>query len=260
MVLEPDSLTLREYIRVGSVSGSDLLTVTRGEDGSASGAQAHASGAVVRCVFMHQMIDDIFTDIEALETADTGHFGGTDTADHPEVTPSVRGFSSAADKTKLDATHGAPTADQHHAQLHQASHRPGGSDSLDLGVLGYVEVTADQSGITTETDLTGLSIAVTVGTSRRIKVIGNGVLTSNVANDAAAMKIKEGGTQLQDSQIHNIIAGQGDTVQVFVILTPSSGAHTYKLAAVRSAGTGSVTMVAASTFPAFILVEDIGPA
>jgi hypothetical protein len=63
----------------------------------------------VRAVPVHQWIDDIFDDIEDIETdvtnltaADTGHFGGTDAADHPEATTSVRGFMSAADKTKLD--------------------------------------------------------------------------------------------------------------------------------------------------------------
>ncbi len=103
LVIEPDSPTLREFIRVGGLSGSDLTSVSRGEDGSAAGAQAHASGVPVRAVFMHQQLDDVFTDIEALETADSGHFGGTDVADHPEVTTSVRGFMSGADKTRLDA-------------------------------------------------------------------------------------------------------------------------------------------------------------
>jgi hypothetical protein len=102
LVIDPESPTKREYIRVGSVSGSNLESVDRGEDGSASGAQAHDSGITVRAVWVHQVLDELFTDIEALETADTNHFGGTDTADHPEATTGVRGFMSAAHKFKLD--------------------------------------------------------------------------------------------------------------------------------------------------------------
>ena len=115
LVIEPESPTKREFIRVGSITGSNLESVTRGEDGSASGAQAHDSGVVVRAVFVHQMLDELFTDIEALETADTNHFGGTDTADHPEATITVRGFISSADKVKLDGIATAAVAD--HAAL-----------------------------------------------------------------------------------------------------------------------------------------------
>ena len=38
------------------------------------------------------------------------------------------------------------------------------------GWIGYNEVTANQTPITTEVDLTGLSVAVTVGTARRIRI------------------------------------------------------------------------------------------
>jgi hypothetical protein len=44
----------------------------------------------------------------------------------------------------------------------------------------------------------------------------------------------------------------------YAILTPSTGSHTYKLSAERPQGTANITMQAGSTFPAFILVEDVG--
>lgn len=131
LVIDPDDGAKREYVLVGNISGTAFSSVTRGLDGSAAGAVAHDSGAPIRAVWTHLHLDDIFDDIEAaestlttvtgdisaleaadtaiqgdiaaLEAADTAHFGGTDTADHPEVTTSVRGFMSAADKTKLDA-------------------------------------------------------------------------------------------------------------------------------------------------------------
>lgn len=109
LVIDPADPGLREFIKVGNVSGTTLSSVTRGLTGSASGAQAHDGGISIRAVPVAQWLNDIFDDIEDLETdttnlaaADTAHFGGTDTADHPEATGSVRGFMSAASKTKLD--------------------------------------------------------------------------------------------------------------------------------------------------------------
>lgn len=104
LVIDPEDPAVREYIKVGNVTGNTFNSVTRGLPGSVGGVgQAHANGATVRAVPVHQWLDDIFDDIEALEAADAGHIGGTDTADHPEATGSVRGFMSAADKTKLNA-------------------------------------------------------------------------------------------------------------------------------------------------------------
>lgn len=48
------------------------------------------------------------------------------------------------------------------------------------------------------------------------------------------------------------------TLYPVAILTPSAGSHTYKLSLETSAGTVETEPVA--TGPAFILVEDIGPA
>ena len=123
MTLEPDDPLLREIILVAVISGTAFSSITRGLPGSAAGAQAHSSGAIIRSTPVHQQLDDVFTDIAALEAADAGHFGGTDIADHPEATPSVRGFISAADKTNLDALVVTPTA-------HQATHQVGDSDPL----------------------------------------------------------------------------------------------------------------------------------
>jgi hypothetical protein len=47
---------------------------------------------------------------------------------------------------------------------------------------------------------------------------------------------------------------QGSTV-----ITPSAGAHTYKLTLQRNSGTGTVRIFADADVPAFILVEDLGP-
>lgn len=145
LVIDPEDPVLREYILVGSVGATSMSSVTRGVDGSASGAQGHSDGAVVRAVAVHQWLDLLFTDIEALETSTAAHYGGTLTSDHPEVTTSVRGFMSAADKTKLDgiatgaqADHDSlsgVSSDDHHAQVHDIQ----GADHIASGLsAGHV--------------------------------------------------------------------------------------------------------------------------
>ena len=72
LVIDGDSATLREYIKYAGLSGNDLTGVTRGLAGSVSGGQSHIDTAPIASTFMHQYLEDIFTDIEALETEDQG--------------------------------------------------------------------------------------------------------------------------------------------------------------------------------------------
>ncbi len=117
LVIEPDSLTMREYIKVASISAPTLENCTRGLAGSIASAQAHDSGVEVRAVMMHQIIDDLFLDIGELETGATAHYGGFATTDHPEVTGSSRGFMTAADKTKLDGVEAGAEANPSASEL-----------------------------------------------------------------------------------------------------------------------------------------------
>lgn len=126
------------------------------------------------------------------------------------------------------------------------------------GWIGYAEVTADQAGITVEVDLTGLTVTVTVGTSRRIKITAAVYPVSTVANDIVTVKIAESATILQTRSVSLPVSGANGELTAICVLTPSVGAHTYKLRMVRV--TGSVTSSAGATFPAFLLVEDLGPA
>jgi hypothetical protein len=107
-------------------------------------------------------------------------------------------------------------------------------------------------------DLTSLTVAVTVGTTRRLRITGSVGFTSTVG-DVATVVIKEGATQLNVGQVQ-VQSAASLTVTASVVLTPTSGSHTYKLAARRETGSGNVQMNANATNPAFILVEDIGPA
>lgn len=127
------------------------------------------------------------------------------------------------------------------------------------GWIGYAEVTAGQTPIAAAVDLTGLTVTVTVGTGRRIKITGQVFFSSTVTNDIAGLLILDGATQLNGSQVQLGLTGVGAVTAVAsAVVTPTSGSHTYKLQAVRSSGTGVVSTSASSAIPAFILVEDIG--
>jgi hypothetical protein len=130
------------------------------------------------------------------------------------------------------------------------------------GVLGYAEVTANQTGITTEADLTGLSVSVTVAAGRRIRVTGQVRYGGTTSDDVATLRIKEGTISIQTAQLLvSRATGQANpTLTTAVVLTPSAGSHTYKLSLERPIGTGNMQLVASSNSPAFILVEDIDPA
>ena len=128
--------------------------------------------------------------------------------------------------------------------------------SVAWGTLDYAEVTANQGPITTEVDLTGLTVTVTVGTSRRIQVTGSAHVT-NAADASSTGLIYEDAVNVgrwhRNNRFSAIVKSEGS-----VVLTPTAGSHTYKLT-MLSTGTGA-TLGAGAALPAFILVQDIGPA
>lgn len=142
------------------------------------------------------------------------------------------------------------------------------------GWIGYAEVTANQaiqdadSG-GTETNLTGLSVAVTVGANRRIRITGSGTvgLDDPTGIMLAYGRIMEGATPLghwckvalQPPSGTPLADDAEIKVEGSVVLTPSAGAHTYKLTLFADGGTDLI-LAAAAGDAAWILVEDLGPA
>jgi hypothetical protein len=68
LVIDPDDPVNREWIRFEGINVNDLTAVTRGLLGNPTQDVAHSSGARVRAVAVGQWLDDIFFDIDALET------------------------------------------------------------------------------------------------------------------------------------------------------------------------------------------------
>lgn len=125
------------------------------------------------------------------------------------------------------------------------------------GWIGYSVVTANQTGITAITDLTGLSVSVTVNTNRLIRVSGIARVTQSPADGWTDLRIREGTTTLA----YSIVYGNADITQnVWTLLATTAGTHTYKLSLEKLSGTGTASLDAAADHPAWILVEDLGSA
>ena len=72
LVIDPDVPEKREWIRVNTINGNNLENLVRNLDGSV-GDVDHEARAKVRAVFTMQFQDDVFADIEDLETGLYNH-------------------------------------------------------------------------------------------------------------------------------------------------------------------------------------------
>lgn len=132
---------------------------------------------------------------------------------------------------------------------------------LPLGVLDLAERTSDQGTITTETDLTSLTVTLTPKANRRIRVSGYIRWESSDADGRAILRLKQDGTTIQTaSGLTPLASGVGQsTLFISKVLTPTAASHTYKLTLAPSGAAASVAHRASSDSPGYILVEDIGP-
>jgi hypothetical protein len=126
--------------------------------------------------------------------------------------------------------------------------------------LGYAAASASQTGITTVTDLTDLTITVTVPTSGRRLFIHGHVDASGSTANLVELGIWEGATELQTTRMPlNGTGGWTTGVDVFYSSsTVTPGSHTYKLRMATAAGGGTCGTTVNATSPVqtpFILVE-----
>jgi hypothetical protein len=126
-------------------------------------------------------------------------------------------------------------------------------------VMAYASKTANQTGITTVTDVTGLSITFTALAGRLYKVSAYILVRSTVANDVGTITITDGSNN--NKQVSNIVClntSYAEPITLFVLLAPGAGSVTYKVRAQRSVGTGNILIDADALYPAIIVAEDIG--
>lgn len=133
-------------------------------------------------------------------------------------------------------------------------------NELAKGVLGYAQTTTGQSAIGTSlTDLTSLSVAVTVSSAaRRIWIIGQVTVRQLTAAGTPTVQVWEGGTYLGVVGRTTLATSGFSTLHGGVLITPTSGAHTYKLRGLTTNNTMDVIADGTNFGPNSILVVDLG--
>ncbi len=125
------------------------------------------------------------------------------------------------------------------------------------GIVDYAEVTANQANLGTASDLTSLTITFTPVANRRYRIFGEIIMGATGGGGQGNLNLLKDGTQVQTATHSFSIAGESEKMQVTKIDTPTATSHVYKLNAGKNAF--NADLAAAATFPAFIVVEDIGP-
>lgn len=136
------------------------------------------------------------------------------------------------------------------------------ANSVPGGWLGYAKLGAAQAGITTEVDLTGLSLTVTVNANRLLKLTANMTVSiSGGTGSRVSVYIKEGVTYLGVAEVVLVSASSwGAQLEVMaLVVAPSAGAHTYKCSLARNGDTTAGTYIESAAQGPVFLVEDIGP-
>lgn len=130
---------------------------------------------------------------------------------------------------------------------------------LPWGIIGYAQATANQTGITTEVNVTGLSVTFTADSTRYYKTtIYTFSVQQNTAAGYAEFKITDGSNVQKQNGVIYQLAGVQSPMCVTVVETGLSGSVTRKARALTNAGT--LLLAASATAPMFIVVEDIGQA
>lgn len=137
------------------------------------------------------------------------------------------------------------------------------ADAIDArDVIAYAAVTANQTGITTAIDLTGLTVTWTADGSTRYLISFYCNVLSTVATDNIIVDVvngtSPGGSTVTRASIVPGLGGFGVSLVGSVYEVGISGSQTRRLVARRNSGSGSVSLDAAGTYPAYIMVQAIG--
>jgi len=134
--------------------------------------------------------------------------------------------------------------------------------NMPWGLLAYAERTSDFGPVTPGgTDIPGLTVTVTIPANRRIKAASQVLINTNGGAFAiVTLSIYvTPATPSQFSQANATIPGAGYWVTQYLerIHTPAAGTYTYKT--VLAGPTGITNVAAGVSYPASLVIEDLGP-
>lgn len=126
------------------------------------------------------------------------------------------------------------------------------------GVVATATKTSQQGSITSVTDVTSLSVTFTAVTGRRYRLSFQGQVFSSSSGDTVQVQITDSTNAVQNFGIALANSGYSKSISVDAYVTPSAGSVTYKVRALRHTGSGTVGIDCGSTYPAFLVAEDVG--
>jgi len=133
---------------------------------------------------------------------------------------------------------------------------------LPRGRIAYAQATANQTGVTTVTDATSLTVTFTAVSGRNYRTTVFVELGSTVAGDLLIAYITTGANValVRGAVVAPDLSGGSSYSPVMFAYNSSalSGSTTHKVRIERNAGTGTMGIGASATSPAFIMVEDLG--
>ncbi len=132
--------------------------------------------------------------------------------------------------------------------------------NMPWGAIACATVQGTQGSITTEVDLTSMTVTFTAVANRQYRIEAI-VPFSGTAGDTARAKITDGANaQKKQDQVSFTVGSSSYQVNPWLMETYAAGSVTRKLRAIRQAGAGgAVTMSAGATDPCFLYVTDEGP-
>lgn len=128
-----------------------------------------------------------------------------------------------------------------------------------IGLIGYSQATTNQTLIGGgETDLTDLTVTLTMPAGRQVKITVALIFQRTVADGRTNIIIYEDASQIQFGNVQPVFANQSISLEKTITRAPTAGSHTWKVIAYTASGTGTSTLAAAVNFPALLYVEDLG--
>ena len=129
---------------------------------------------------------------------------------------------------------------------------------LPWGVVGAASKTADQTGITAVADVSGLSVTFTANSTRIYRTTVYSLVQQVTAAASTWLRLTDGSGVQKSQWLQTSVANAYYGASISLYETNLSGSVTRKVRAEASAG--SVSIIAAATYPAIIIVEDVGAA
>jgi len=167
----------------------------------------------------------------------------------------IRSVATTTVTVQVPEGNAIPTSGGVSAISYSTQDRPYGMPTDDLNILGTAIVQNNQTGITTVTDVLGLTTTVTVPVNRQVKITVFIGLQSSVTTDIARINLLRGSAGLATYQVTPRDMTALATLPMVIYDTPTSGSQTYKIQAQRATGTGNINTAASAGNAAFLIVE-----